>query len=154
MLHQSVQDDHLHLIVEADDGERLSRGIQRLASRVARAVNLLVGRRGKFWRERYHRRDLASPRQFRNALVYVTFNHRKHARGGERARSLAALDALSSAIWVDDWKSEAFRELVREHRAHARVGPRTTTDPRTWIARVGWKRLGRLDPREQPKSPG
>ena len=55
-------------------------------------VNALVGRRGKFWRERYHRRDLASPRQFRNALVYVTFNRRKHARGSERARMLRSLD--------------------------------------------------------------
>ena len=58
LLHYSVQDDHLHSIAEADDATALSRGMQRLASRIAMAVNALVGRRGRFWRERYHRRDL------------------------------------------------------------------------------------------------
>ena len=109
VLHFSVQKDHLHLIVEADDAGSLSRGMQRLASRVAMAVNALLGRHGKFWKERYHRRDLGTPRQFRNALVYVTFNARKH--GQARARTL---DGMSSAIWIDDWKDEAF--------AVARVG--------------------------------
>lgn len=152
VLHHSVEDDHLHLIVEADDGKSLSRGVQRLASRVAVAVNALVGRRGKFWRERYHRRDLPTPRQFRNALVYVTFNFRKHAPLAEKVRRARELDGLSSAIWLDDWRSEAFRDFVREHRA--RAGPRVTALPTTWIARVGWKRHGLIDPRETPRAPG
>jgi putative transposase len=152
VVHDSIQTDHLHLIAEADDGEKLSRGIQRLAARIARRVNAVAGRRGTFWRERYHRRDLGTPRQFRNALVYVTMNYRKHAPAHERAERMRALDGLSSAIWIDDWKSEAFVAYVREHRA--RAGPRPTVAARTWIARVGWKRLGRLDPRESPKSPG
>ena len=152
VLHFSVQKDHVHLIVEADDGESLSRGMQRLASRVAMAVNALLGRHGKFWKERYHRRDLGTPRQFRNALVYVTFNFRKHASAGERARRTRLLDGMSSARWIDDWKDEELVEYVREHRT--RAGPRPTALPRTWIARVGWKKLGLLDPRESPRSPG
>src|SRR5688500_5943225 len=43
----SVQEDHLHVLAEADDAKSLSRGMQRLAARIARRVNLLVGRRGK-----------------------------------------------------------------------------------------------------------
>jgi putative transposase len=151
VLHHSVQEDHLHLIVEADDAESLSRGMQRLASRVAMGLNALVGRRGKFWKERYHRRDLGTPRQFRNALVYVTFNFRKHAPAGQKARRARELDGMSSAIWLDDWKSTAFTEFVREHRA--RAGPRTTAMATTWIARVGWKRHGLIDPRETPRAP-
>lgn len=148
VLHFSVQKDHVHLIVEADDAKSLSRGMQRLASRVAMAVNALLRRRGRFWKERYHRRDLGTPRQFRNALVYVTFNFRKHrAAAGERT-----LDRMSSAVWVDDWSDESFAEVVREHRA--RAGPRTTALPTTWIARVGWKRHGLLRPTESPRSPG
>jgi putative transposase len=152
VLHQSIQDDHLHLIVEADGGEQLSRGMQRLASRVARAVNLIVGRRGGVWRERYHRRDLATPKQFRNALVYVTFNFRKHAPAAKRTVRARELDGFSSAVWLDDWKSEAFAEYVRQHRE--RAGPRPTVEPVTWIARVGWKRHGKLSPLESPRSPG
>jgi REP element-mobilizing transposase RayT len=152
VLHFSVQNDHLHLIVEADDAASLSRGMQRLASRVAMGVNGLVGRRGRFWRDRYHRRDLGSPRQFRNALVYVTFNFRKHATPGEKTRRARELDGMSSAMWIDDWKSVAFTELVRQERA--RAGPRMTSSPATWIARVGWRRHGKLSPLEAPRSPG
>ena len=152
VIHHSVQNDHLHLIVEADDAEALSRGIQRLASRIAMRVNALTGRRGKFWRERYHRRDLATPRQFRNALVYVTFNFRKHAPAAERIARARSLDSLSSAVWLDDWKSTKLVEHIQELRA--RAGPRETVMPTTWIARVGWKRHGLLDARETPKLPG
>ena len=152
VLHKSIQDDHLHLIVEADDGQKLSRGMQRLASRIARLVNMIVGRRGSLWRERYHRRDLSTPRQFRNALVYVLQNFRKHARPSEKAKRARELDAFSTALWLDEWTDDALRERLEEQRA--RAGPRPTALPKTWIARVGWKRLGALDPRESPRSPG
>lgn len=150
VLHFSVQEDHVHLIAEGDDGLSFSRGMQRLASRIAMAVNALASRHGQLWRERYYRRDLASPRQFRNALVYVTFNFRKHSPPRERAARERGLDVLSSAFWVDDWSTAAFRDRVRAYRA--RAGPRPTADPRTWTARVGWKRHGALDPRESPRS--
>lgn len=148
----SIQDDHLHLLAEADSAQELSRGMQRLASRIAMAVNALVGRRGRFWRERYHRRDLTTPRQVRNALVYVLFNFRKHAPAAERVKRASAIDGRSSGLWVDGWKSESLLETLRERRA--REGPRPTALPQTWLARVGWKRHGLLDPREAPKSPG
>jgi putative transposase len=148
----SVQDDHLHLLAEGHDADAFSRGMQRLASRIAMAVNALVSRHGRFWRERYHRRDLATPRQFRNALVYVLFNFRKHSPPSERALRANAFDLCSSMIWFDGWKSEALLECAREHRA--RAGPRPTALPETWLARVGWKRHGLIDGREAPRSPG
>ncbi|TMA36218.1 MAG: hypothetical protein E6J79_13580, partial [Deltaproteobacteria bacterium] len=46
ILHFSVQDDHVHLIVEADDTRALRRGLRGLTIRVARAVNRALGRRG------------------------------------------------------------------------------------------------------------
>ena len=152
VLHYSVQNDHVHLLAEGDDGECFSRGMQRLASRIAMAVNALAKRRGRLWRERYHRRDLATPRQFRNALVYVTFNFRKHSPGAERAARARMIDGCSSGLWMDDWTTETFRERLREHRA--RAGPRPTAEAKTWLARIGWwKRHGRLDPCESPRSP-
>src|SRR4029079_2948929 len=45
VLHFSIQDNHLHLVAEADDGTALSRGVQRLASRLARLMNLLLSPR-------------------------------------------------------------------------------------------------------------
>lgn len=148
LLHFSIQQDHLHLLAEADDGLAFSRGMQRLSSRIARLLNRLHGRCGRFWRERYHRRDLSSPRQFRNALVYVLFNSRKHARDHERASRMRSLDLLSSAIWLDDWAPARIVTLVRS----ARAGPPPVARPSSWIARCGWQRHGLLLPTEAPAS--
>jgi putative transposase len=151
VLEFSVQDNHLHLIVEAGDALALSRGMQRLASRLARLVNALVGRRGSLWRDRYHRRDLTSPRQYRNALVYVLFNHRRHSKGAERARRGRVLDGCSSAFWHDGWSAP--RDLLQRIEA-ARAGPPPVVAPKTWIASRGWRRHGLLRPEEMPVSAG
>jgi len=67
----STQDDHLHLLVEAEDRVRLSRGIAGLAIRIARAVNRALGRRGAVWSGRYHARAITTPRAVRHAIVYI-----------------------------------------------------------------------------------
>src|SRR4029077_20080207 len=42
VLHFSIQTNHVHLIVEASDAVSLSRGMQRLDSRIARRVERLI----------------------------------------------------------------------------------------------------------------
>jgi REP-associated tyrosine transposase len=74
VLHFSAQADHLHLVVEADTPTGLVRGLQGLAIRVARAVNRTLHRSGAVWADRYHARSLSTPREVRNALVYVLNN--------------------------------------------------------------------------------
>jgi putative transposase len=44
--HYSIQGNHLHLVVEAEDTLALIRGIQGLAVRIARRLNARIGRRG------------------------------------------------------------------------------------------------------------
>jgi putative transposase len=79
IVHYSVQHNHVHLIVEAGSTRELASGVRGLAVRIARRVNRLLFRGGRFWADRWHGRALTSPRQVRNALVYVLQNHRKHA---------------------------------------------------------------------------
>jgi putative transposase len=99
LLHFSVQHDHVHLLVEASDKRALSSGVRSVAIRVARYVNDLLSRRGPLWGDRWFGRALTSPREVRNALVYVLANHRKHAR-----RPLqAGIDPYSSGAWFDGW---------------------------------------------------
>src|SRR6478735_10115181 len=98
VVHYSVQENHVHLIVEAEDTEALSSGVRGLMVRIARRVNRALRRRGRFWADRWHGRDLEAPRQVRNALVYVLQNHKKHA-------GCAALDPLSSAESFDGFAS-------------------------------------------------
>ncbi len=135
MVQFSAQTDHLHLIVEASSRERLSRGLHGLAGRIARAVNRAWRRRGDVWNGRYHARALATPREVRNALVYVLLNFRKHLRGA------SGVDPRSSGPWFDGWS--------RPPRADGGACP--VAAPRTWLATTGWRRAGGLiDPRESP----
>jgi REP-associated tyrosine transposase len=74
----SVQSTHVHLIVEADDRIALARGLQGLCIRAARAANHALGRRGALFGDRYHSRDLATPREVHNAIAYVLRNLQHH----------------------------------------------------------------------------
>ena len=90
LVHFSVQKDHLHLLVEADDKSSLSRGVRGLTIRLARAVNRVLGRTGRVWDDRFHSRALPSPREVRNALVYVSASAPgdvASTNGMEKARS-------------------------------------------------------------------
>lgn len=136
ILQFSVQDDHVHLIVEADDTQALRRGLRGLTIRVARGVNRALGRRGSVWQDRYHARALTTPRAVRHALVYVLMNLRKH-RGREHG-----LDPCSSAVYFDGW-----REPVQ-----TAATPAPVVRPRTWLAAVGWRRSGLIGLDEQPRT--
>lgn len=142
VLHYSFQDDHVHLLVEAADRPALARGIQGLAIRLARGFNRVARRRGKVWGDRYHARELTSPREVRRGLVYVLMNHKKHAA------SSGALDPYSSALWFDGFDAATSRALAQMRTRDAPVAC-----PRTWLMIVGWRRQGLLDGTEAPSRP-
>lgn len=155
VVHFSVQIDHVHVIAEGDSAELLRAGCQGLAIRIALAFNRLFARKGKVWRERHERHDLRSPRQVRNTLVYVLMNHRKHARGtsGE-AWAFRSLDPKSSALWFDGWSPRAGPALaVLQQEAKlffTRDDERPVLEPKTWLANVGWRSGGLVDPASSP----
>jgi REP element-mobilizing transposase RayT len=134
VLHFSAQADHLHLLLEADQNAAFVRGVQGLAIRVAKAVNRTLGRQGTVWGDRYHARTLVTPREVRNALVYVLQNWRKHVPGAR------GIDARSSAGWFDGWRTTVARPPGRSPVAVAR----------TWLARIGWRRYGPIDTEQAP----
>ena len=135
----SVQSSHLHLIVEATDKDALSRGMKSFTVRANRLFNVAWGRkRGAVWGDRYHRRDLTTPRAVRNALVYCLNNHRKHA---PTTRAKPELDACSSGAWFEGWVEAPLVESERP-----------TPRPRTWLLSTGWRKRGRLHLTERPLS--
>jgi hypothetical protein len=137
ILEFSVQQDHIHLIAEAEHGRALSTGLRGLAIRLARAVNRMLGRRGQVWADRYHARALTTPRAVRHALVYVLMNFRKHLH------TATEIDPCSSAPWFTAWCAP---------RTAARIGPPPVAVARSWLARVGWRRYGLIGADERPKS--
>ena len=137
----SVQDDHLHLIVEAGDGDALARGMKSFSVRANRLVNAALGRgRGRVWGDRYHRRDLTNARQVRNALVYCLANYKKHQRVTSGA---PRIDPCSSARWFEGWTA------IRAHDD----GPRPTANARTVLLRTAWQKHGLIHPGERPVMP-
>jgi len=148
VLHFSVQWDHLHLLVEASNARELSAGVRSVAIRIARAVNALVLRRGKFWADRWHGRSLESPREVRNALVYVLANFRKHAR----ERLPAGIDAFSSALRFDGWKVATNERLPRAGPPFQVAMAKwvAVAKPEHWLAREGWRRHGLVRMDESP----
>ncbi len=135
VVHFSVQDNHVHLLVEAHDSSALRAGARSLGIRLARAVNRACGRRGRVLDDRYHTRALRTPREVRFALAYVLFNFKKH-----QVRVPTRLDPCSSAPWCDGFRGRPAADLEDAPVAAAH----------TWLARVGWRRHGLLSPDEHP----
>ena len=137
----SIQDNHLHLIVEAvgdeDAHDQLRAGVSGRVIAVAKRLNRLLHRRGKVWGDRWHGRDLATPREVRNTLVYV---FRNVARHGARMFGDGVVDPFSSAASFAGWLRPPSIEIATEPWARPR--------PRTWLLERGWRIHGLLAPRE------
>ena len=142
VLEYSVQSNHVHLICEAEDRRALSRGMQGLLIRIARGLNKAWGRSGKVFADRYHETILKSPKQVRNAIVYVLQNARKHVRG----RAVRALDAFASGLWFDGWRKRPPMPVD--------IPDRPTAAAHTWMLREGWRRHGLLRRADRPAGAG
>jgi REP element-mobilizing transposase RayT len=139
IVHYSVQRSHVHLVVEAQGRDALSRGVKGLSIRVAKSVNRLLGRAGRVVEDRYHARALRTPREVKAAACYVLNNARKHER--RRAFGRRWLDPCSSARWFDGWQGR---------RGVALDDDAPVATPRTWLMREGWRRHGPLGIDEVP----
>jgi putative transposase len=116
VVHYSIQGTHLHLIVEADEPAALSRAVQGLAVRLARALNRLARRTGKVFSDRFHMHVLKALREVRSAIRYVLENFRHHLREDVAPEGV---DPCTSVGWRDN-------------------GPGADapfSSPRTWLAR-------------------
>ena len=126
IVHFSIQVNHLHLIVEADDEVALASGMKGLGCRVARGLNGVWQRAGAVFAGRFHDRVLQSLRQVRNALRYVLNNYLKHRCSltmNERGEHVP--DIFSSGIYFDGWT---------DHPQEYKPG-----GPGEHVARGGWK---------------
>ena len=182
VVHHSIQSNHVHLILEARDREALTAGMRGLLVRLARGLNRLWLRCGSVFADRFHARALRTPREVRNALVYVLQNARKHGIG------MRGADPCSSGPWFEGWRlpsivdapsgcgcgsgrerhrgedavSGAERRALarsldeREGPAHSRTRGSSGVVLRaawTWLLRLGWKRHGLIAVGESP-APG
>jgi len=141
IVHYSIQDDHLHLLVEAEGSGALGRGMKSISSRIARAAQRVFEWTGGVLDGRYHVRWLRSVAEAWNALRYVLLNYRKHIRARFGRTPLPGIDWASSGRWFEGWA----RNAPPDHK-----GPRDVAPARSWLLRQGWKRRGLIDPAAVP----
>lgn len=130
LVHFSVQGNHLHLLCEAEDKRALARGLKGLQVRIARRVNARLGRRGRFFADRYHAHVLSTPKEVRHALAYVLNNARKHMRQRGKAAPTRWVDPCSTAKRFFSDRADG----VGINRGLRRA--------RTWLLNVGWSLKG------------
>lgn len=141
VVHYSIQRDHIHLLIEAGSAADLARGLKAVGARIARAVNRIFARTGRALADRAHVRVLRTPTEVRRALAYVLLNARRHAaKAGRFLPRVGAVDPASSGRWFDGWR-EACPDAG---------GPTAVARPRSWLLRVGWRRVGLISRAEVP----
>jgi REP element-mobilizing transposase RayT len=143
VVHLSIQQDHLHLLVEATDARALTRGMQSFAINAARAIHASDGGCGNVFASRYHASQIKTARYARNALAYVLNNWRKHRLDFEHAAARGAkLDPYASGLAFDGW--------TRTFAAPRGYEPLPVSAPRTRLLTYAWRRYGPIDPHELP----
>ena len=123
----TVLGDHLHLIVEADSSRDLSRGVQGLCVRLARALNAALTRHGRVFADHFHSELLKSPTRLVNAIRYVLGNAARHygrevegdAFSSESHENADVLGSPSGWLLRKGW-SRAPRHLLARLRELAR----------------------------------
>ena len=148
LVHYSIQRDHLHLIVEAKSARALSSGVEGLNIRIARRINRLLGRRGRFFSQRYAHRVLKTPEQTRAALIDVLLDARRHA--AEQGLQLPAgwIDECSSARTFDGWIDGPPPRPAAESDPAAEVAL-----PHSWLLSSGWRQQGLISVDTVPSRP-
>ena len=111
ILAYSLQDTHIHMIVEGESAEQVSRGMQGLGVRLTRQLNRLWERKGEgsVFRERFKQIPLDGYKRINAAFNYVLNNALKH--GAKRADNRP--DRYSSAPWYPNL-AERTRRPTRE----------------------------------------
>ncbi|MBI3178916.1 MAG: transposase [Deltaproteobacteria bacterium] len=146
IVHASIQANHVHLLVEANDEQALSRGLRAFMTACARRINAHLGRRGRVFAGRYHLTVITSPRHARSALCYVLNNWRRHHedRAATSTRT-ASVDPYSTGILFDGWAGRRGRFAIPD-----RYDPLPVAGARSWLLTVGWRSHPPIRLREVP----
>jgi REP element-mobilizing transposase RayT len=155
IIHVSLQRDHVHLLVEAEDKAALARGMQGFQISAAKHINRALGdgqrrRRGKVFVDRYHLEVITSPTRAHHAISYVLSNWRKHREDREGLPSTWLVDPFSSAISFPGWRELEDKAWMWPIRPT--YDPLVVWQPRTWLLREGWKKAGTISCREVPSA--
>jgi REP element-mobilizing transposase RayT len=143
IVHLSIQEGHLHLLVEADDAAALSRGMQGFEISAAKHINAAATarwgkkRKGKVFADRYHAEIITCPTQAHHTLSYVLNNWRKHREDRAAFTTSWKVDPFSTGASFAGWIERA--DAVVGWKTRETYNGMPTYLPKTWLLRVGWE---------------
>ena len=160
IIHVSIQQTHVHMLVEAAHKEALSSGMQSFQISAAKHLNAAVSikrvargeprRRGTVFPDRFHQEIITSPRQARHALAYVLNNWRKHREDASGLTRQWNVDAFSTGMLFPGWKEREGEPLLWRWRDT--YEPLIVYLPSTWLLQHGWKKHGAIPFRYVPSA--
>jgi REP element-mobilizing transposase RayT len=146
IIHISIQRTHVHMLVEAQHREALSRGMQSFQISAAKHLNAAVSiqrkkrRRGTVFTDRFHQEIIKTPRQARHALAYVLNNWRKHREDQSPLTRKWNVDAFSTGPLFAGWQEREGEPLLWRWRET--YEPLIVYLPSTWLLDKGWRERG------------
>ncbi|MBV8759238.1 MAG: transposase [Deltaproteobacteria bacterium] len=150
----SIEQSHVHLLVEAHDKLALARGMQAFQISAAKRLNAVYSkwrglsfkdrRRGCVFTDRYNEEVITNRRQARHAWSYVLNNWRRHNEDRVPELRGFAIDPFSSAPSFDGWARP-----IRESWPPT-YEPLPVRRAASWLLTVGWRMYGLIDPHEVP----
>jgi REP element-mobilizing transposase RayT len=151
----SIQRNHVHLLVEADDKRALAAGMQGFQISAAKHINAAISkgkpgprRRGSVFPDRYHAEIITSPTQARHALSYILGNWRKHREDLAAPMSTWTIDWFSSSVTFPGWAEYGDEPFL--WRGPPSYDPLIVYQPKTWLLREGWRKSGSISYRAVP----
>jgi REP-associated tyrosine transposase len=154
IVHISLEDDHIHLIVEADTERALAKGMQAFEISAAIRLNVAFSKRGRrrygqVFADRYHPVVITSPTQARHAIAYVLNNWRRHRQDNGMESRLWTVDYFSSGPSFRGWKECDASPMPFD--MPPTYEPLPVATPQTWLLGAGWRKTGRpISLREVP----
>ena len=143
VVHYDFQSNHIHLLVEAESKEALSRGMRSLNTSLAIAVKKVLGLvgRGKVFKGRYHMHVLKTPTEVKRTLRYVIFNLAKHKNCGalvDPYSSVHMLERLGGLVTEEEYE-RLRRDTRRKPRWHQAVAS-AVSQAATYLLAHGWQK--------------
>ena len=128
----AIESNHIHLLIEVADNDTLTRGLLSLQGSITWGLRRAFRYFGSVFAGRFHLHPLASPREMKNALAYVLFNHAKHCKVEWFADVFSSAFAFGELHWF-------VGRTTRPPKWQAQID-RSLTPARSWLQKLGWKR--------------
>lgn len=112
VIHYSLEYDHIHLLIEADNNHILNKGMQSFGVTFSKAINRMRKLKGGVYKHRYHFRQISSSKELKNVLGYIFTNGIKHKTANDIVNPYNSIRAEMKFLLFFRGKLEYDLELI------------------------------------------